>query len=56
MFWLTRAKWEGFMVRVDPLVHVVGHGARAPTVSVEHDLPIELRMFLLELESCFLKP
>ena len=29
--------------------------ARVPTVSVALDLPIELRAFLLELESCFLE-
>ena len=29
--------------------------ARAPTVFMALDLPIELRVFLLELESCFLK-
>ena len=29
--------------------------ARVPTVSVALDLSIELRVFLLELESCFLE-
>ena len=47
--------WEGFIVCDDPTVHVVGHGLHAPTVSMTLDLPIELRVFLLELESCFLK-
>ena len=45
---------EGFIVDDDPLVHVMGHGAGAPTVSVALDLLIELHTFLLELESCFL--
>ena len=47
--------WEGFIVLDDPLVHVMGHGARKPTVSVVLDLLLELRAFLLELESCFLE-
>ena len=46
---------EGFIVCDDPPVHVVGHGVCAPTVSKALDLPIELRPFLLELESCFLE-
>ena len=33
----------------------MGHGARVPTVSMALDLSIELRAFLLELESCFLE-
>ena len=33
----------------DPPVHVVGHIAHTPTISVA----LELRAFLLELESCF---
>ena len=41
--------WEGFAILVDPLVHVVGHGMRTPTVSVA----LELRAILLKLESCF---
>ena len=41
--------WEGFIVLDDPLLHVVGHGTRMPTVSVA----LDLRAFLLELESCF---
>ena len=45
--------WEGFVIFDDPSVHVVGHGARAPTVSVVLNLSLELRVFLLELESCF---
>ena len=43
--------WEGFIILDDPMIHVVGHYARAPTISVS----LELRMFLLELESCFLE-
>ena len=46
---------EGFIIRDDPPVHVAGHGACAPTVSMALDITIELRMFLLELELCFLK-
>ena len=45
--------WEGFVVLDDPPVHVGGHGACTPTVSVALDLSFELRTFLLELESCF---
>ena len=45
--------WEGFVVLDDPLVHVIGHGVRTPTVSVTLDLSLELHVFLLELESCF---
>ena len=45
---------EGFIICDDPPVHVAGHGMCAPTVSVAFDLPIELRAFPLELESCFL--
>jgi len=47
--------WEGFIIRDDPLVDIAGHGTLVPTVSVALDLPIELRAFLLELESCFLE-
>ena len=46
---------EGFIVCDDPPVHIAGHGACAPTVSMVLDLPIELRAFLLELESRFLE-
>ena len=41
--------WEGFVVLDDPSIHIAGHGARTPTVS----MALELRAFLLELESCF---
>ena len=41
--------WEGFIILNDPSVHVAGHGTCTPTVSVA----LELRTFLLELESCF---
>jgi hypothetical protein len=47
--------WEGFIILDDPLVHVIGHGARTPTISVAFDLLLELCAFLLELESCFLE-
>ena len=45
--------WEGFIILDDALVHVTNHGMRTPTVSVALDLSLELRTFLLELESCF---
>ena len=45
--------WEGFTILDDPLVHVTGHGARTPTISMALDLSFELYAFLLELESCF---
>ena len=47
--------WEGFVVLDDPSIHVLGHGTCTPTVSVALDLSLELRAFLLELESCFVK-
>ena len=47
--------WEGFIVLDDPPVHVVGHGVHTPAVSMALDLLLELRAFLLELESCFLE-
>ena len=47
--------WEGFVVLDDPPVHVTGHGARTPAVSVVLDLSLLLRAFLLELESCFVE-
>ena len=46
---------EGFFIGDDPPVHITGHRACAPTISVALDLPIELRAFLLELESHFLE-
>ena len=46
---------EGFIICDDPLVHVVGHGVCAPTTTTAFDLSIELRAFLLELESPFLE-
>ena len=45
--------WEGSIIFNDPLVHVAGHGARTPTISVVLDLSFELHAFLLELESRF---
>ena len=47
--------WEGFIVLDDPLVHVAGHGTSTSTVSMVLDLSLELRTFLLKLESCFLE-
>ena len=46
---------ERLIVLYNPLVHVVGHGMRTPTVSMALDLSLELCAFLLELESCFFK-
>ena len=46
---------EGFIIGDDPLVYIAGHGACTPTVSVALDLSIELRVFLLELETRFLE-
>ena len=46
--------WEGFIILDDPLVHVAGHDARTPTVSMVLDLSLELYAFLLELEPYFL--
>ena len=45
--------WEGFIILDDPPVHVAGHGVHTPAVSVVLDLSLELRAFLLKLESCF---
>ena len=47
--------WEGFVVLDDPPVDAAGHGACMPTISVALDLLLEFRVFLLELDSCFLK-
>ena len=46
---------ECFIIINDPSVHIAGHGACTPTVSMVLDLSIELHAFLLELESCFLE-
>ena len=47
--------WEGSIVFDDPLVHVMGHGVRTPTVSVALDLSLELCALPLELESCIVE-
>ena len=47
--------WEGLITLDDPPIHVMGHGTCTPIVSVALDLSIELCVFLLELESCFLE-
>ena len=47
--------WEGSIVFDDPSVHVTGHGACTPTVSMVLDLTLELCALLLELESCILE-
>ena len=47
--------WEGFIILDDPPIHVAGHGTHAPTISMALDLLIELCVFLLKLESCFLE-
>ena len=39
--------WEGYVILDDPPVHVVGHGARMPTISMTLDLLLELRTLLL---------
>jgi len=46
---------ERLIILDDPLVHVTGHGACAPPVSMALNLAIKLRAFLLNLESHFLK-
>ena len=45
---------KGFIVGDDPSVHVMGHGACAPTVSVAFDLSIDLRVFPQKLLSGFI--
>ena len=45
--------WEGFVVLDDPRVHVMGHSACMPTISMVLDLSLELYAFLLKQESCF---
>ena len=47
--------WEGFIILDDRPVHVMGHGTRVSTMSVALDLSIELYVFLLELQLCFLE-
>ena len=47
--------WEGFIILDDPLIHVADHGVCRPTISMALDLSLELRTFLLKLESCFLE-
>ena len=44
---------KGFTIGDDPSVHVTGHGACAPTVSVVFDLPIDLRVLPNKLLSGF---
>ena len=43
----------GPMILDDPLVYIMGHDMRMPTISVVVDFSLKLRTFLLELESCF---
>ena len=45
---------KGFIVGDDPLVHVTGHGACAPTVSTAFDLPIDLHVLPNKLLSGFI--
>ena len=40
---------ERLIILDDPLVHVTGHGACMPPISMVVDLAIELRAFLLKL-------
>jgi len=39
--------WVGSIIFDDPLVHMVGHGACTPTISMALDLFLELRALLL---------
>ena len=45
---------KGIIIGDDPPIHIVGHGTCAPTISAVLYLLVELRAFLLELESRFL--
>ena len=45
---------KGFIVGNDPLVHIMGHGMCAPTISMAFDLLIDLRAFPHKLEYGFL--
>ena len=45
---------KGFIVSDDPSVHVMGPGARAPTVSAAFNLSIDLHAFPHKLDSDFL--
>ena len=44
---------KGFIIGNDPSVHIMGHGACAPTVSMAFDLSIDLRVLLNKLLSGF---
>ena len=50
--WPGKAR-KGFIIDDDPSIHITGHGACAPTVSVAFDLPIDLRVFPNKLLSGF---
>jgi hypothetical protein len=39
--------WEILIILDDPPVHVMGDGARTPTISIAFDLALELRVLLL---------
>ena len=39
--------WEGSIVLDDPPVHIMGHGAHTPTISMVLNLLLELLMLLL---------
>ena len=43
--------WEGSIVFNDPPIHIMGHGARMPTLSTA----LELYALLLKLKSCILE-
>ena len=45
---------KGFIIGDDPSVHITGHGACVPTVSVALDLPIDLRVLPNKLLSGFI--
>jgi len=45
---------KAFIVGDDPSVHIMGHGACAPTISTVFDLSIDLRALPHKLDSGFL--
>ena len=44
----------GLIIGDDPSIHIMGHGACAPTVSVAFDLLIDLHVFPHKRESGFI--
>ena len=47
--------WEGFVILDDPPVHVAGHDACTPIISMALDLSLEFYALLLKLKSCILE-